>query len=135
MKGEEPLTGTKVHFKEGKAQTVTFTGNKADEATRNVLRSKLSDDLACKPGPGPRPMLGWKADAAGHSSLWDSDKGVALLTAGDGFFSLALAPSKTPAGVLASLPVDRPPSLVNEMSAVTEFFVRLDPFLTPPTLW
>lgn len=135
MKGEVPLTGAKVHFKEGKAQIITFTGGKADEGTLNVLRAKLSDGLGCKALPGPRPMLGWKADATGRSSLWESDKGVALLTSGDEFFSLTLAPSKTPPGLLASLPADRPPSLVTEMSVVAEFFVRLDSFLTPPALW
>ncbi len=135
MRGEVPLTGAKVHFKEGKAQTVTFTGSKADEPTLNVLRARLSEGLGCKAMPGPRPMLGWKADAAGRSSLWESDKGVALLTVGDQFLSLALAPARTPPGMLASLPADRPPSLVNETSSVAEFFVRLDPFLSPPALW
>ena len=136
LEGKVPLLGAKVAFAEGKAQTVSFSGRQADESVLTALRSKLGQLLGSQPIPGPKPLLGWKSNSKGNSSLWNSDKGVALLTVGESFFGLALAPANTPPSVLATLPIDRDPNNIGDQpSNAAEFFVRLDHLLAPATLW
>ena len=56
-----------------------------------------------------------------------------MLTAGEYFLNLAIAPPKTPIASLASLPVAREAGSAD--SSKVEFFVRLDQLLAAPGIW
>ena len=130
LEGKVSLTGARLGFQEGKAQTVSFSGKAGDAA---ALKEKVSGLLGCQPTSGPRPLLGWKGDAAGNTSLWTSDKGIGLLTETASAFMLAFAPAQTPPSVLAALPFSR--DRENRDTSAPAFFVRLDQLLAAPALW
>ncbi|MDB6137911.1 MAG: hypothetical protein JWO94_983, partial [Verrucomicrobiaceae bacterium] len=128
------LTSADVNFAEGKARAVVVASEKADEAALGLLRAKISEMLVCQAIPGPKPVMGWKSMETSKSALWSSDKGVALLNAGDHAFTLTLGPPHTPPAMLAT------PSLRRNREAEGDtgkaaFFVRLDTLLAPPGLW
>ncbi|MDB6118669.1 MAG: hypothetical protein JWO08_2450 [Verrucomicrobiaceae bacterium] len=126
------LTSSDVTFAEGKARTVAFATEQADNATVILLSAKLDELLACKAVPGPKPLLGWKETGRSKASLWTSAKGVALLSVNEHMLKLVLAPAQT---LPTTLTTGFSLADGGERADTAAFFVRLDQLLAVPRLW
>lgn len=94
------------------------------------LRLKAGTLVGGESKPGPRPMLGWKSDAALQSEMWSGASGTVVLET-----------SKENAWLCFGRPGIKPRELIEGNGTGSpepdkpEFFVRLDELLPVPDLW
>lgn len=130
LSGSLPVAEARVEFGPQRARTqrLILSADKATPSGVEKLRAHLNTLLETVPQPGPRPALGWKADAALKSEIWRGTRGNALLSRADTNLRLTI----TPAGI--------DPAGESLLSAIRRnqemaFFVRLDQLLPMPALW